>query len=221
MDRIAEETGTNRSTGESIYNQLRDSGEIPKGGRGVHALRISSAHAAKYLIAICCAEHVKDAANAVRRYAVLEEAGYGFRDNQGHVPLPGITWESISDNFPRLAKLPSSHTFFEALVAIIDSYIDAPERDETVTVTFGGPFPWAKASVSLANRGVALQYNAPKIQDDEGHSDDDDEFLATIDPSKERQRRRFAKLGGDLRLTTEVTHRTLSALGDLLRGETA
>jgi hypothetical protein len=68
---------------------------------------------------------------------------------------------------------------------------------------------------------VAIQYNNPEITDEEGRWDDDPDFLVMIDPAKERQRRRFAKLGGDLELTMKITHRTLAALGELLREDAA
>lgn len=220
MDAVSEATGTNRSTGESIYNQLRDDGEIPKGGRGINALQITSEHASKYLIAVCCSEHIKDAANAVRRYSALEGHA-GFKDDEAGVPFTGLTWHDVASEFPRLDQLPAKHSFLDAFVALIDSYIDASERDASVRVTFGSPYPWAKASVALlneeSNRRVAIQYTTPDIIDDEGRVDDDPEFIAMIDPAKERQRRRFAKLGGDLRLTMEITHRTLASLGELLR----
>lgn len=221
---VADVTGTNGATVENIYNHLRNDGEIPKGGRGLNALRVTSEAAAKLLIAVCCAEHVKDAPDAVRRYAPLEGKG-GYRDDQGEsgAPFTGYNWQSLAPDFPRLAELPSGHSFLDAFVALIDSFIDEPSRDGFVKITFGSPRPWSKASVTLQNGGpsrrVAIVYTTPEVHDDEGRSDDDPEFLALIDPSKERQRRRFAKLGGDLSLTMEITNRTLSALGDLLRND--
>jgi hypothetical protein len=220
---LAGSTGVNESKIKNLYDELRKSGDAPVGVRGRYGVTVNSETAAKLLIAVCCSEHIKDAANAVQRYAVLEGKA-GFKNNQGGVPIPSMTWESIADGFPRLAQLPPHHAFLDALVALIDSYVDAPDREEFVDVTFGSPFPWAKASVTLtsreSNQGVAIQYNNPEISDDEGYHEDDPEFLAFIDPSKERQRRRFAKLGGDLRLTMKITYRTLSALGALLREST-
>jgi hypothetical protein len=71
MDTISEVTGVNRSRIESLYNCVRGSGEIPKGGRGVYALRVTAEHVAKFLIAVCCADQVKDAADVIRRYSNL------------------------------------------------------------------------------------------------------------------------------------------------------
>jgi hypothetical protein len=222
MDKMALATGSNRSTIESLYNELRDAGEIPKGARGKNALHVTSEHAAKLLIAVCCAEHVKDAANAVRRYSGLDAA------NSRRYPLPkgdafispNVEWGIVSLEFPRLGKLSPHHCLIDALVALIDSYIGQPEPSADVVVSFGSPYPWAEASVDLQKRDdaewrVAVAYIHKNI-DEESRDEDDPEFLTLIDPSKERQRRRFSVLDGDLRVTARITQNTIRALGELL-----
>jgi hypothetical protein len=226
MDEAAAVTGSNRSTVESLYNHLRDAGEIPKGARGKNALRVTSTHAAKLLIAICKSEHVKDAANAVRRYSGLD-AGASRRyplPRGEELIVPGPQWKIVSREFPRLGDLKHQHCLIDALVALIDSYIDDPDHSANVTVSFGSPYPWAEASVILEKRNdaewrVSVNYTTPQISDDESREEDDPDFLALIDPSKERQRRKFSKLGGDLNITAKITDKTLRAIGQLLRAE--
>jgi hypothetical protein len=223
MDEMAAATGSNRATIESLYNGLRDSGEIPKGARGKNALHVTSTHAAKLLIAVCCAEHVKDAANAVRRYSGLD-AGSSRRyplPNADELMYPGPgEWGVVSPEFPRLGQLPKQHCLIDALVALVDSYIDNPEHSADVSVSFGSPYPWAEASVHLEKRDdaewrVSVTYSHINV-DEESRYEDDPDFLALIDPSKERQRRRFSVLSGDLRVTAKITQNTLRALGALL-----
>src|SRR6266852_5977683 len=113
MDKMALATGSNRSTIESLYNGLRDSGEIPKGARGKNALHVTSEHAAKLLIAVCCAEHVKDAANAVRRYSGLDANN---TIETGQFPIPNAQLGVVSLEFPRLAQLSPQHCLIDALV---------------------------------------------------------------------------------------------------------
>ena len=122
MDKAAEVTGSNRSTVESLYNHLRDAGEIPKGARGKNALRVTSTHAAKLLIAICKSEHVKDAADAVQRYSGLD----AVHSRRGSFPkgeemiVPGPQWQIVAREFPRLGELNHNHCLIDALVALID-----------------------------------------------------------------------------------------------------
>jgi hypothetical protein len=225
MDEAAEVTGSNRSTVESLYNHLRDAGEIPKGARGKNALRVTSTHAAKLLIAICKSEHVKDAADAVRRYSGLD-AGHSRRHplpKGEEIIVPGPQWKIVTREFPRLGKLKQHHCLIHVLVALIDSYVDDPDHAADVTVSFGSPYPWAEASVVLEKRDdaewrVSVTYRHANYDEEFGEEDDPD-FLALIDPSKERQRRKFSKLGGDLNITAKITDKTLRALGELLRDE--
>lgn len=222
MDELADVTGSNRSTVESLYNQLRDAGEIPKGARGRNALKVSSIHAAKLLIAICKSEHVKDAVSAVRRYSDLDADSSRRYPKGDELIVPGAHWEVVVGEFPRLKGLTKRHRLIDALVALIDSYIDDPNRSASVRVLFGSPYPWAEASVSLEKRDtsewrVTVHYMTPQVSDEESSVGDDPDFLALIDPSKERQRRRFSKFGGDLNLKAEVTDRTLRAIGALLQ----
>jgi hypothetical protein len=223
MDEMAAATGGNRSTIESLYNGLRDAGEIPKGARGKNALHVTSTHAAKLLIAVCCAEHVKDAANAVRRYSVLDadwSRRYSLKGEE--LVVPGPQWQIVSREFPRLEKLSPHHSLIDALVALVDSYIDDPEHSADVIVSFGSPYPWAEASVFLEKRDdkegrVSVTYRHSNFDGESRSAEDDPDFLRLIDPSKERQRRRFSVLDGDLRVTAKITHKTLRALGALLR----
>ena len=227
MDEAAEVTGSNRSTVESLYNHLRDAGEIPKGARGKNALRVSSTHAAKLLIAICNSEHVKDAANAVRRYSGLD-AGESRRyplPKATEMIVPGPQWQIVAREFPRLGDLKHQHCSIDALVALIDSYVDNPDRSADVTVSFGSPYPWADASVNVQKRdgeegSVSVLYRHVSF-DEEFREEADPDFLALIDPSKERQRRKFSKLGGDLNITAKITDKTLRAIGELLRDDAA
>jgi hypothetical protein len=222
MDKMALATGSNRSTIESLYNGLRDAGEIPKGARGKNALHVTSEHAAKLLIAVCCAEHVKDAANAVRRYSGLD-ANYTVRyplPGARQFPVPNAQWDVVSLEFPRLGQLSPQHRLIDALVALIDSYVDDQGHSADVAVSFGSPYPWATALVILEKRDdeewrTSVTYGTPRRGYEEG-ADDDPDFLTLIDPSKERQRRRFSVLDGDLRVTAMITQNTLSALGELL-----
>lgn len=223
IERMALATGSNKSTIVSLYNELRDAEEIPKGARGKNALHVTSEHAAKLLIAVCCAEHVKDAPNAVQRYSGLD-VGNSVRyplPKEDEFPTPGANWDIVSLEFPRLGYLPPQHCLLDALVALVDSYTDDAEHSADVTVSFGSPYPWAQASVILERRydaewRVAVNY-LHRNPDPRGDGDDDPEFLTLIDPSKERQRRRFSVLDGDLRVIAKITQNTLKALGELLR----
>ena len=60
--------------------------------------------------------------------------------------------------------------------------------------------------------GIAETALYPAIGLVEGTPD----FLALIDPSKERQRRKFSKLGGDLNLTAKITERRGGLVGALV-----
>jgi hypothetical protein len=214
MDKMALATGSNRSTIESLYNGLRDSGEIPKGARGKNALHVTSEHAAKLLIAVCCAEHVKDAANAVRRYSGLDANN---TIETGQFPIPNAQLGVVSLEFPRLGQLSPQHCLIDALVALIDSYMDERKYSADVAVSFGSPYPSASVILEKSDdkSRVSITYGTPRRGYEEGDEDDPD-FLTLIDPSKERQRRRFSVLDGDLRVTAMITQNTLSALGELL-----
>ena len=137
MDKLASVTGNNRSTIESLYNGLRDADEIPKGARGKNALRIMSEHAAKLLIAVCCAEHVKDAANAVRRYSGLDANNTTLEAAQ--FPVPNARWDRALREFPLLGQLSPQHSFIDALTFF--SSENAPlnwQCERVKAVVFGG-----------------------------------------------------------------------------------
>jgi hypothetical protein len=224
MDTVAEVTGVNRNKVENIYDELRKSGDVPVGVRGRYGITATSLVAAKLLIAVCCAEQVKDAPNAVRRYSGLDASGirrYPLPKRDELIYPVGQCWKIAAQEFPRLGRLKQHHCLLDALVALIDSYVDDLKHAAQVTISFGSPYPWTEAAVILEKRDDAewretVIYSTPQISDEESREDDDPDFLALIDPSKERQRRKFSKLGGDLNITAKISHKTLMAIGELM-----
>jgi hypothetical protein len=211
-------TGMNRSTVENLYNHLRDEGVIPRGARGKNAVRVTSEHAAKLLIAMCGSEHVKDAVGAVRRYSQLsaDTVQTWARNRQFVAPMGEGTWRKAARAFPRLALLHTTHGFLDALVSLIESYIDAaPEA--SVEVSLRGPYPWAGVRITIrkdkeVGSPVLISYS-------DGGDGDGPGGIAEIDPTKERQRRKFLTLGGDLNTTAMISEKTLAAFGRLLRDD--
>jgi hypothetical protein len=124
--------------------------------------------------------------------------------------VPSPTWRAAKD-FPPLAALPIGHVFEDALAALVETYLTArPPND--VQVLLRGPYPWASVDICIGDqrRATAVWYS------DEGDEDGPGK-LARIEKGKERQRRRFVALGGDLNVTALFTDRTIAALGTLIR----
>jgi hypothetical protein len=218
IDGAATATGMNRSTVENLYNHLRDAGDIPKGARGKNALHVTSEHAAKLLIAMCGSEHVKDAVGAVKRYSQLSATTVHTweRNREFIAPMGDATWRKAARTFPRLGLLNTTHGFLDALVSIIESYVDAAP-DASVEVSLRGPYPWAGVRITIRKD---KELGSPVLI---AYSDDGDEDgpgeIARIDPTKERQRRKFLTLGGDLNTTATISDVTLAAIGRLLRDD--
>src|SRR5882672_7266353 len=231
MDRVAEVTGMNRSTIENIYDGLRKTGEIPKGVRGRYGVQVTTQMAARLLIAMCGSEHVKDASDAVRRYSGLSTTHVQLFDSADRlpsavsnrlpfavegmpIPIANDSWTKASRGFPRLGKLPSGHSFVEALEALIESYIDADSPDAIVKISLQGPYPWAGVKISLHQEETKRTSSVLISYNDEGDETGPGE-LAEIDLTKARQRRRFVELGRDMQITSTISQNTLKALGEL------
>lgn len=196
----------NRSTCSNIYRELRTAGLVSNEGRGRHAAAMSVRDATSFLIAVCTAEQVQDAADAIRRYSGL--IATSGRHASGII-VPSPTWRAL----PRLAKLPTSHEFGDALSALIDSYVESDHPETEVRISLRGPYPWAGIVIKIDERNLTV----PEIWYSDNSGEDDVSDLARIDESKERQRRKFIALGGDLSTTANITHVTLAAIGALLR----
>jgi hypothetical protein len=235
MDRVAAVTGMNRSTIENIYDGLRKTGEIPKGVRGRYGVQVTSQMAARLLIAMCGSEHVKDASDALRRYSGLSATYVQLFDSPDRLPRPASdrlpfvvermpipiakdSWTKASSGFPRLGKLPSGHSFVEAMEALIESYIDDDSPGAYVNISLQGPYPWAGVKISLHEDNAKLTSSALISYNDDGDENGPGE-LAEIDPTKARQRRRFVELGRDMQVTSTVSQNTLREIGALLRDD--
>lgn len=198
--------GLNFSSCRTVFRELRSAELVSNSGPGRQAAAMTVRDAATYLIALCAAEQVQDAADAVARYSPL----WSQSDLSKDVPVSSPTWQKVEREFPRLAALPIPHEFFDALAALIESYIDGSPAAQ-VTVSFQNPYPWASIAIGTTRDDVSIiDYR------DEGDEDGPGE-LAKIDSDAKRNRRKFAALGGDLNVTARITGRTLATIGALLR----
>lgn len=217
IDVAAAVTGKNRHTVEKIYDGLRASGEVPKGARGRYGVRITSEIAAKLLLAVCGSEHVRDAAYTVRWYAALRpnhSQRFIYKDDS-YKPLivPSAAWEIVGHEYPKLAELPKGHDFADAITALIDSYVQRQPKAD-VSISLRGPYPGAHVSIILERRDTPEW----RVEIDYQFDDDEGDWI-NLDSSKERRHRRITAHDGDLKTVTTVSHKTLEALGHLLRGD--
>jgi hypothetical protein len=211
IDVTAGVLAVNRSTCATIFRELRSAGLISNEGRGRHSAAMTARDAATFVLAICAAERVQDAADAVERYSSL--VGSTGRRESMVIPSSSVL-QTLKGVIPRLGSLPPDHTLIDALIAIVESYVEtASPRLAAVTVSFRGPYPWASIEIAIkrgAKEPVTIFY-----------SDDGDEHgpgeLALIDETKARQRRKFVALGGDLNVTATISTPTFARLGALLR----
>ncbi len=213
-------TGKNRHTVEKMYDALRASGEVPKGTRGRYGVRVTSAVAAKLILAICGSEHVRDASHAVRRYEHLTAQNsirFLYEGNTyKQLVVPSSAWQVVATEFPNLAALPQNSTFGDAIVALIDAYCTGDPRAE-VSIALRGPYPGAHVSVTLENRETPEW----RVEIDYQNDDRDDvpgEWLE-LDSDKERRRRRIYDVYGDLKTVSTISDATLRAIGAVLREE--
>jgi hypothetical protein len=196
----------NRSTCASIYREIRAAGLVSNEGRGRNAATMTSRDAATYLLAICGAERVQDAADAVRRYsALIGDTG----QLASGMPIPSPTWQGVEREFPRLGALPAHHDFISVIVALIESYIDGTPAAK-IEISIRGPYPWASVKIAIGQPAISIWYS------DDGNEDGPGQ-LASIDEAKARQRRKFIALGGDLNITSTLSENTIASLGNLLR----
>jgi hypothetical protein len=211
IDAVSDVLGMNRSTCSSVFRELRTAGLVTNEGRGRNAAAMTVRDAATYLLAICGAERVQDAADAVERYSgLVARTGPAAA---GTVVTITPSWHDVASEFPRLAALPLGHVFMDAIVALLESFIQG-SPDAIVHVNMRAPYPWAGVEIFTQRDGepkthVSIWYS------DEGDEDGPGEG-AVIDEAKARQRRRFVALGGDLSITSTISDATFAALGKLL-----
>lgn len=210
IEALADVLGMNFSTCVTIFRELRTAGLVSNEGRGKNAAAMTTRDAATYLLALCGAERVQDASDAVGRYSgLLAKTG---RQSSG-VVVPSPTWKSVRNEFPHLNDLPRGHAFFDALVALVESYMErTPAAD--VSVSLKGPFPWAGVD-------IVTQANDRRAVHSIWYSHDGDEDLvrqaALVDETKVRQRRRFVDKGGDMMITNAISQVTLVVIATTLR----
>jgi len=205
VETLADVLGLNPSTCSNIYRELRTAGLVSNRGRGRNAASMTIGDAANLLLAVCAAERLQDAPDAIRRYTGLE-AQNGWRRGGMMVPAPG--WGEVEKDFPILAQLPRTHSFGDVLTALVRSYIEADPTPQ-VHVSIGAPTPWAAVAIDIWTMNY-LPHEAASYDED-----DVDEDISINE--KARERRRFVELGRDLATTNAFSGVTFEALGKLLR----
>lgn len=133
------------------WRALREAGEVTVGGRGVHAAHVTMADAAKLFVAVAAASPLKSTLESWREYSQMRMA------NPSHMRMPGVLggggWPDLpkAAHFARLRKLRKSHTFLDALTALMldlchesaREYVGSPARGVSgaAGVRLHGPSP--------------------------------------------------------------------------------
>lgn len=202
---------------------LADAGLRSKGGRGRSAAKMVPSDAANLLIAVAGSSMVKDAAQTVRDYASLpskdRDMGFGHNFAEGEPDGRAETcWWLPGFPIAALQELPETHTFHDALTALIaaakdgslqDTIRNLPAEDEhfrirnmwRIEVMLWGPYPQASIRVYASGFSEKHQYSLiPKGTE------------AVLQWAKEME----SYDTGDLRNMHEFSAASILALGDLL-----
>jgi hypothetical protein len=150
-------------------------------GRGRAAARVSADDAANLLIAVAASESVKDSAKTVLAY----------RDLSGD--------SAVNSGIIRYDDLPATHTFGEALAALIEAAAANEitlSRQLNLAITFFGPRAKGKIEWQINGRESWTTYEPP---------------------SKWPLRTKLIPIG-DLERTTIVTENTVFRLGAVVGG---
>lgn len=168
-------------TVSSYYRNLREAGHVTKGGRGRSAPRMTANDAAQLLIAIGGSRFEKESAEKiVKDYSRIRVAHTARRmalpTDEPHSMYVGDwiesdagTWIFDCFNIPHLQALPESHTFLDALVAVIvaamaQEFGSAQHKNypntavaHSIDVFFYGPEPRAGISVTFSGEGFSYE----------------------------------------------------------------
>lgn len=212
IEELSDTLGVNESTCANSYRELRAADLVTVGGRGRNAAKMTARDAVMLLLAVCGSEHVKDSADAARRYSELHVRPVEMAED--HERNSRTAWQMASQVFPYLSALKQRHTLLEATVALVNSY-----TDEAIVISPNQPriAPLIKLSVRGPNPSATITVSAPAT--DEVHYSPvnaRDMFRSVLNPVRQRAKIRGP---GDLRIEKHISHTTLASLGELLRGD--
>ncbi len=187
---------------------LREAKLISSGGRGPGAADMNAGDCANLLLAIMGSEHVKDAAIAARLCStlILDNASFIGEAQEGQI----ANWRPIPPGL-RFLNQPGKE-FWQALVELFERARDGRLQEAFVTfacpmmrIEVATPVPHAIISISdvVEDDTVNVFFGDFKV-DHNAH----EKALSYIDCMNER---------ADFRTIHEVSHRTILALGEMLR----
>lgn len=227
VKRIAETFGAPEATVTLHDRNLADAGLRTKGGRGRSAAKMSATDVANLLVAVAGSSMVKNAVQTVEDYSGLPSRGdeVSIRNdarsdsNDGNPPS---SWGLSAFPIPALQKLPASHSFRDAIVALIEAAADGSLREAVdnlpveqvgtnripnywgIDVILWGPYPQAAIRIYCKYFSEEHHYSVIPTEMDE-----------LMKWSKEMEADRNNH--GDLQQIRAFSSKTILAMGDLLK----
>lgn len=218
---LSEVLGVSENTVAYPLRRLREAGLISKGKRGRGGASITAEDSAAVLIACMSSSPSKETIKAFHDIASTVNFTRHVPDDGGAVQFP-LIWVLGDACLPFLQELAPEHTFLDAisalikeavannLEAIVSPFSSGLESfkhrgHEPLTITVQGPHPMAAIKLAHDKGGTWEMhgYGPPRFEKWSDRS-------AELKEAAGRGPR-------DLKLQTEVAHRTFSALGTLLR----
>lgn len=201
---MSQTLGITDATCENTWKELRSNNLVVNAGKGGRGAQVGPADCAVFLIALLGADSVKDSVAVAQHYSTLFS-----RD-----PWP----KEIASMLGK--KLARHHTLGDALTAIFESYRDQDPKIEAVIVTPSGrkqkamvaPTVQVIVSAPIPNATIDVGWGGPhRLLYMSGSVAD---MFPQFDSGASK--RRISKTG-DLLVSKRVTHKTLEAIGHLLR----
>jgi len=203
VETLSAATGVSVATVIDIDRKLVAAGLRTKGGRGLHAARMTSLDAARLLTAILASPQANQSAQTVTRYS--ETRVEAARSSDGLYAAA-----SLDD----MAALPARHGFVDALAALIGSAATGSLAELVADSGIGGAPHIEVFAFSRATYGrirLSGLPNRPTVQV---------EYLPPRDPKRGRGRGTAgADDNGDLETSSRVTERTILAVANLFAEE--
>lgn len=214
MEVVGECLGMSVASVVGYDRYLADAGLRTKGGRGKSAVQVTARDAAHLLVAILGGGQVKDAVATVQRYAQTVPHSE-TSSKRGFKPL----------RFDELASLPDSHSFIDALEAIITAATNGSLRAAAQSQQKGRAEPAAKAP--LIELAALTPGTVGNVRVSDGHGKSAEIRYALLNPFSSNskasrkemtawQSRIKVRTQSDLEQFRKVSERTVWAIGRAL-----
>jgi len=205
---LSEATGVALATVVDIDRRLVKANLRSKGGRGLHAARVTALDASRLLTAILGSAQANLAASAVARYAATQVD-------------PARSSEKLfsASGLGDLVDLPAQHSFVDGLANLISSATNGAlarviRKNKKITPLFFEIFAFTQATygrIRLAGLPNGMTVNIEYLPAPE--------LKSWHQEKEERGSAKISEHAGDLEQSRRVTERTILALAKLLAEE--